>query len=259
METEMRGCSSGGIRKKLAALGVALAIVGLCAGQSMAGDLSAMPVQGLNVTGATSSVLPDTAGQAPAATAENGWLSGLHVSGFLSQTFGMWQNPSALREFTTSRNNLATSRTWLQVDENYRLNENNNFFMREWFVYEPPYAYNSAQWIWANTANEFYNQYTVRDAWWENKTGPLTTYVGNQIVVWGQSLAFRVGDVVNPQDTTWAFGFANLEQSRIPQWMVHPIWNLPQFGPLAVELPRGHSAAAPAADVEQLRLCRPSL
>jgi len=231
METEMRGCSSGGVRKKLAALGVALAIVGLCVGQSIAGDLSALPAQGLNVTGATSSVLPDTAGQAPAATAESGWLSGFHVSGFLSQTFGMWQNPSALREYTASRNSLATSRTWLQVDENYRLNENNNFFMREWFVYEPPYAFNSANGF-GKYSNEFYNQYTVRDAWWENKTGPLTTYVGNQIVVWGQSLAFRVGDVVNPQDTTWAFGFANLEQSRIPQWMIHPILNLPQFGPL---------------------------
>jgi hypothetical protein len=69
--------------------------------------------------------------------------------------------------------------------------------------------------------------YQVRDAWWQNKTGPLTTYIGNQIVVWGQSLAFRVGDVVNPQDTCWAFGFANLEQSRVPQWMIHPILNLP--------------------------------
>jgi hypothetical protein len=230
METEMQGCSSGGVRKKLVALGVALAIVGLCVGKSIAGDLSALPAQGLNVTGATSSVLPDTAGQAQTATPEGGWLQGFHVSGFLSQTFGMWQNPSALREYTTSRNNLAVSRTWLQVDENYRLNENNNFFMREWFVYEPPYAFNSANGF-GKYSNEFYNQYTVRDAWWENKTGPLTTYIGNQIVVWGQSLAFRVGDVVNPQDTTWAFGFANLEQSRIPQWMVHPILNLPQFGP----------------------------
>jgi len=61
-----------------------------------------------------------------------------------------------------------------------------------------------------------------------NKTGPLTTYVGNQIVVWGQSIAFRISDVVNPTDTTWAFGFANLEQSRNAQWMVHPILNLPQ-------------------------------
>jgi hypothetical protein len=115
--------------------------------------------------------------------------------------------------------------------------------MREWFVYEPPYSFNSAN----NTAysaatpfhssygsqmNGYYNQYDVRDAWWENKTGPLTTFVGNQIVVWGQSLAFRVGDVVNPTDTCWAFGFANLEQSRIPQWMLHPVLNLPELGPL---------------------------
>ncbi|HEX3408664.1 MAG TPA: DUF1302 family protein, partial [Candidatus Binataceae bacterium] len=230
METEVHvGNWSGGIRKKAGALGLALALIGLCAGTSMAGNLTAQPTQGLNVTGATTSVLPDAAA-APSASPELSWLSGFHVSGFLSQTFGMWQNPSALREYTTSRNNLATSRTWLQVDENLRLNENNNLFMREWFVYEPPYAFNSANGF-GKYSNEFYNQYNVRDAWWENKTGPLTTYVGNQIVVWGQSLAFRVGDVINPQDTTWAFGFANLEQSRIPQWMVHPILNLPGFGP----------------------------
>jgi hypothetical protein len=220
----------GGGRAGAVAL-LALALVFSLGTRAFAADLSAAPANSLNVTGSTTSILPQ-------ASAESGWLSGFHMSGFLSQTFGMWQNPSALREFTTSRNNLATSRTWLQVDQNYRLNENNNFFMREWFVYEPPYAFNSANGL-GKYANEFYNQYTVRDAWWENKTGPLTTYVGNQIVVWGQSLAFRVGDVINPQDTTWAFGFANLEQSRIPQWMVHPILNLPQFGPLSSNFVEG--------------------
>ncbi|MBV8055201.1 MAG: hypothetical protein JO071_08185, partial [Deltaproteobacteria bacterium] len=165
---------------------------------------------------------------------EAGWLEGLEVSGALVQTFGMWQNPSALQDFTPSRNNLATARTQLQVDENFSLNDNNSFFMREWFVYEPPYSFNSAN----NTAyadasapanggagpaslghflNDFYNRYDVRDAWWKTRLGPLTVYTGNQIVVWGQSLAFRVGDVINPQDTTWAFGFANLEQSRVAQ------------------------------------------
>ena len=49
-----------------------------------------------------------------------------------------------LRDFTPSRNNLSTSRTLLQVDENYELNDSNNFFAREWFVYEPPYSFNSA-------------------------------------------------------------------------------------------------------------------
>jgi hypothetical protein len=81
--------------------------------------------------------------------------------------------------------------------------------------------------------NGIYNTYELRDAWWENKTGPLTTFIGNQIVVWGQSLSFRVGDVVNPINTRWAFGFANLEQSRVPQWMIHPILNLPQWGPFS--------------------------
>ena len=231
METEMRKCSSGGVGKRLAALGVALAIVALCVGQSRAGDLSALPAQGLNVTGATSSVFPDTAGQAQTATPEGVGSAASTSRVFSARPSACGRTRRRCAQYTSSRNNLATSRTWLQVDENYRLNENNNFFMREWFVYEPPYALNSANGF-GKYANEFYNQYTVRDAWWENKTGPVTTYVGNQIVVWGQSLAFRVGDVVNPQDTTWAFGFANLEQSRIPQWMVHPIWNLPQFGPL---------------------------
>ena len=229
----------GGGRAKSAALwALVLASVLSLGSRALAAGLTVTSGDSLNVTNATAAVLPMTAPSGSVlpdasggGTPEQGWLSGLHVSGFLSQTFGMWQNPEGLRAYTTSRNSLATSRTWLQVDENYRLNENNNFFMREWFVYEPPYAFVSANGI-GKYGNEFYNQYTVRDAWWENKTGPVTTYIGNQIVVWGQSLAFRVGDVVNPQDTTWAFGFANLEQSRIPQWMVHPIWNLPEYGPL---------------------------
>jgi hypothetical protein len=195
----------------------------LIAHPAWATDASILGTDSLNVAGATAGVLPQTS-----SSAESNLLAGLHVSGFLSQTFGMWQNPTALRDLTNSRNNLATSRTWLQADENYQLDQNNSFFMREWFVYEPPYSFNSANGL-GMYANEFYNQYTVRDAWWQNKWGPLTTYVGNQIVVWGQSIAFRVGDVVNPQDTTWSFGFNNLEQSRIPQWMIHPIVNLPEF------------------------------
>ncbi len=34
-------------------------------------------------------------------------------------------------------------------------------------------------------------------------------------------------------DTSYTFGFANLEQSRIPLWMLHPILNLPSLGPLS--------------------------
>jgi hypothetical protein len=126
--------------------------------------------------------------------------------------------------------------------------------MREWFTYDPPYSWNSANaplysrppdplpphstgasvgpHSYGHYTNDALNQYDVRDAWWEHKQGPFTLFVGNQIVIWGQSLSFRVGDIVNPNDTAWAFGFANLEQSRKPQWMVHPIIYLPDKGPM---------------------------
>jgi hypothetical protein len=227
----------------------------LAAVNSFAGDLSPQPADSLSITNSATKLLPQTQ------AAESSWLSGLHVSGYVSQTFGMWQNPHNTHEWTHSSNALAVSRTLLQVDENYRLNENNTFFAREWFVYEPPYAFNSSNNVVDSAiqnaylspfcatspacrvhrevapspghfTNDFYNNYSVRDFWWENKWGPLTTFVGNQIVVWGQSLAFRIGDVINPQDFTWNFGFANLEQSRNPQWMIHPILNLPEWGPL---------------------------
>jgi hypothetical protein len=216
--------------------------------RAFAAGATAQPTDEMAISGSPRELIPQTQ------ASEAGILNGLHVSGYGNQTFGMWQNPTALRDFTPSRNNLGVSRSLLQVDENYRFNENNTFFMREWFVYEPPYSFDSAniknyslgitpalQGITANRGtpsyghfmNDWNNVYSVRDAWWENKQGPLTLFVGNQTVVWGESLAFRVGDVVNPTDTTWAFGFANLEQSRVPQWMIHPILNVPELGPLS--------------------------
>jgi len=68
-------------------------------------------------------------------------------------------------------------------DENYRLNRTTTSSCANGSFYQPPYAFIGANGF-GKYSNEFYNQYTVRDAWWENKTGPLTTYIGNQIVVW---------------------------------------------------------------------------
>jgi len=230
----------GGTGRIFRTIAAASLIVVLSVATSRAGDISSQSADSLNITNSVSKLLPQAA---PPPGGEQSWLSSFHISGYGSQTFGMWQNPTALKEYTPSRNNLAVARSLLQLDENYRLNGNNTFFAREWFVYEPPYSFNSANnpaygsaspthSSFGHYINPYYNNYQVRDAWWENKLGPLTTFVGNQLVVWGQSLAFRVGDVINPADTCWAFGFANLEQSRNPQWMIHPILNLPEWGPL---------------------------
>src|ERR1700730_11416321 len=127
---------------KIVALALASLCMGLLNGVVWAADLAGQSADNLAITNSANNLLPQTQ------PGESSWLSGLHVSGYASQTFRMWQSPHNTHEWTHSSNALATSRTLLQIDENYRLNEHNTFFAREWFVYEPPYAFNSS-----NSAN----------------------------------------------------------------------------------------------------------
>jgi hypothetical protein len=165
-----------------------------------------------------------------------GWMQGLSVSGFVNNFNGMWVNSSGIR-YQKSKNSLASERNWLQLDINYLLNGDNRFFIRGWVVYEPAYRFEYKGGL--TDMSDYYNQYTVRDAYWKSTMGPLTLFMGRQIVTWGESLAFRIGDVINPQDFTWNFGFANLEQSRLPLWMVHPILNFPSWGPFSANFIEG--------------------
>jgi hypothetical protein len=174
-------------------------------------------------------------------------LGEFHITGFLQSQTGMWVNSSNLREFTGKQNggtfpkvriphsnSLATERNWMSVDTNYTIGPN-SFFVRWYGAYEPAYPNeNNLHAAGPRTEGpipDFYNQHTVRDAWWKIKEGPFTLFTGRQISTWGESVSFRVGDVINPQDISYAFGFANLEQSRNPLWMLHPIIELPAFGP----------------------------
>jgi hypothetical protein len=248
----------GGTGKRFKTIAAASLIVALSVATSRAGDVSSQPADSLTVTNSVARLLPQAAlppeppPPPPPSAGETSWLQRFHLSGYLTEQFGVWQDPPGLRSFTRSRNNLSVARTTLQTDENFQLDERNSFFMREWFTYDPPYYWNSANnpiysrppdvvpphstgvsvgpASYGHYTNDALNQYSVRDAWWETKWGPLTLFTGNQIVVWGQSATFRVGDIVNPSDTAWAFGFANLEQSRKPQLMFHPLLSLPDWG-----------------------------
>jgi hypothetical protein len=160
-------------------------------------------------------------------------LSTLSVTGFWVNTTGMFLDPAAMR-YLHSSNNLAVERNLGQFDLNDSPTESDKLFARFWLVYEPPYPIDhlAKEPGHAMNTGDFYNDYSFRDVWWSHTLGRLRLYVGRQIVVWGQSISFRVGDVINPTDTSYAFGFANLESSRLPIFMVHPILNLPDFDQL---------------------------
>jgi hypothetical protein len=121
----------GGTGKLFRIVAAILLIAGISATQASAGDLSAQPRDSLSVVGSSTGALPGATGALPRSggpvAAESGWLSRFHVTGYLSEQFGMWQNPRALRSFTPARNNLAVARTTLQFDENFQLDENNSF------------------------------------------------------------------------------------------------------------------------------------
>lgn len=74
-------------------------------------------------------------------------LQGLSISGFVSNTSGIWANPVALRNFGRAAgehhpaNSLAMERNWTQIDLNWTIDANNKLFVRFWGVYEPPYPW----------------------------------------------------------------------------------------------------------------------
>lgn len=162
-------------------------------------------------------------------------IRNLQVSGFVNLTYGTFIDSEAI-EYNKSKNSLSTARQLLQVDVNDTLGEHDRFFMRDWGVYEPNYPFENtcpqAVGPPGDCNSDFYNQYGIRELWVQDTRGPVQLFVGRQIVTWGESISFRVGDQINPVDTSWAFGFANLEQSRVPLWMLHPILDLPDAGPL---------------------------
>jgi hypothetical protein len=202
-------------------------------------------------------------------SSEPAFIKNLHITGFYQNTSATWINSSnASRGFGStiagntdqfgalSKNSLSSERQLLQIDVNDDFTENDSMFLRAWFAYEPSYPWEvhclgpGSFWPGGPEAvvsagkvvppggpmdcnSDFYNQYGIREMWFKHRWGPLQLFVGRQIVTWGESLAFRVGDEINPQDLSWSFGFNNLEQSRTPLWMLHPILNLPSAGPFS--------------------------
>jgi hypothetical protein len=118
-------------------------------------------------------------------SSDNEWFNGLSVSGFLQNTSGIWANSLATTNFGRQAgehhgaNSLAVERELMQLDANYLLNANSQFFIRFWLVYEPPYLWEAnniagSNLVYDQSQSQIYNRYDVRDAYWKSTAGPLT-------------------------------------------------------------------------------------
>jgi hypothetical protein len=170
------------------------------------------------------------------------------IYGFLRNNTGIFTAP-AVSEFQRNGNQLATERTWFRGYGDFKFNKQFRLWIATQLVYEPWYKYEQGNPVSENggpqqhrrsgwkTYSEFDDINDVlREAYIEWKPNLSNTIkVGRQIVIWGEALTSRVGDVIHPDDTRFNFAFANLEDTRIPQWMLRGIHNLPFFGDTSFE------------------------
>ena len=146
----------------------------------------------------------------------------LNVYGFLRNNYGYFLEDQDYAN--NDGDDLATNRTWLRLNIDYRMSDNFSFFATGQLVYEPEYDVEKG-----STGEEDGKEYSeyddlddvLREAYVDWQPSSNHSFrVGRQIVIWGESLTTQVGDVVNPLDTRFTFAFANWEDTRIPLWMI---------------------------------------
>jgi hypothetical protein len=160
--------------------------------------------------------------------------------GWLRNNTGMFlQNP---QPFSQSGNDLATERTWLRGYTDFKITNQLRFWSAIQFAYEPQYKIEHG----ALTSRLLYGGPTLKDGkeyseykdpddilrevylrWDPSKEHSIK--IGRQIAIWGEALTTRVGDVIHPEDQRYSLAFANLEDTRIPSWMVRGTHSIPSI------------------------------
>ncbi|MFO7963952.1 MAG: DUF1302 family protein [Desulfobacterales bacterium] len=139
------------------------------------------------------------------------------IDGFLRNNTGIWTENW---DYSENNDPLATFRNWFRVNLNGEFTENLKLKAEVLAVYESEYHREKGAGIPAN----HYNQLDFRELRLSWQPTPFHSIrIGKQIVNWGESISARVGDVINPLDARFELGFTNLEDTRMPIWMVRGI------------------------------------
>ncbi len=80
--------------------------------------------------------------------------------------------------------------------------------------------------------NSFSHQYDLWECYLDLSRGPWFVRIGKQILAWGETDVFRLLDSINPLDNTFGGSFEDLDDRRIPLWMLRGTYDLGGFGPV---------------------------
>ncbi len=136
------------------------------------------------------------------------------LDGFFRNNTGFWTENW---DYSLNNDPLAVQRNWFRLNLNGKFTRSLKLKAEILAIYETEYSRERHSGVEANE----YNQFDFRELRldWRPKMGH-NIRIGKQIVNWGESISARIGDMINPQDKRFDLGFTNLEDSRMPIWMV---------------------------------------
>jgi len=171
--------------------------------------------------------------------------AGLQLYGFAETRAAVWTQsrpvqpllfPGITEEPPDSK--LAVSRTTLQLEADWRISSRSELHAVIRTAWEPRYrvdkyaargshfgSWELSRWEYVDpdSSSEIF-----REVWIRQDLAPgHSLRAGRQIVNWGESLAFRVADVINPNDSRTSLFFLDPQESRIPQWMLQGLHEFP--------------------------------
>jgi len=79
--------------------------------------------------------------------------------------------------------------------------------------------------------DNFKQAYDLWEAYVDFSRGPAFIRLGRQILAWGETDIFRLLDGINPLDNTFGGPFEDLDDRRIPLWMLRGSYNIGTIGP----------------------------
>jgi len=106
-------------------------------------------------------------------------------------------------------------------------------FMYEAIYNVGPQAFQDVRDADKENIDSFKAQYDLWEFYFDFSRGPLFLRLGKQNLAWGETDTFRLLDAINPLDNTFGGPFEDLDDRRIPLWMLRGSYNFGSIGPIS--------------------------
>jgi len=146
---------------------------------------------------------------------------------------GFYENLTAVRlqgVGDTDKGDLNMFRNTLQVETTLELNDNFSFFAIVRGYYEgmwdlddsldsrPEHRHGGPK------GAHMKRDLDLREWYFTIRAQDLTFKIGRQQLIWGESDALRMADIINPLDTSWHYVFEDWENIRVPLRMINVLY-----------------------------------